>query len=84
MKMLTTSSISDMIQKCVLTAQKAILGCIKRSLASGSREVVLSLQSALVGHHLDYCIQLWGLLHKKDINLLGRVQRRAIKLIRGL
>ena len=40
----------DMNQQCVLTAQEAsvILGCIKRSMASRSREVILPLYSALV------------------------------------
>ncbi|PKU45409.1 hypothetical protein llap_4294 [Limosa lapponica baueri] len=34
--------------------------------------------------HLEYCIQLWSPQHRKDMDLLEQVQRRAMKMIREL
>ena len=60
------------------------MGCIKRNVASRSKEGILPLCSALVRAHLESCIQISSLQHTEDMDLLEQVRRRATKMIRGL
>ena len=76
----------NMSQQCALAVQEAncILSCIKRSVVNRSREVILPLYSAMVRTHLEYCVQMWRPQHRRDIDLLECIQKRATKMIQGM
>ena len=42
------------------------------------------MYKAIVRPHLEYCIQPWSPYLRKDIDMVEKIQRRAIKLIPGL
>jgi len=68
---------------CTHSPEPTVSQAASRSMSSRLREVILPLRSTLVKPHLESCIQLWGPQHKKDMDFLQWVQRRATKMIGG-
>jgi len=74
-----------MSQQCTLTVKGAHtnLGCIRKSVESRPKEVILPLCSALVRAQLDCWVQFSPPQCEKDTDILKQVQQRVTKVIMG-
>ncbi|RMC12821.1 hypothetical protein DUI87_10346 [Hirundo rustica rustica] len=61
-----------------------VLGCIKSSVASRAREVLLPPQSALMRPHLKVLRPVLGPQHEKDMDVLKQVHRKDMEMLTGL
>ncbi|KAJ7416734.1 hypothetical protein WISP_69229 [Willisornis vidua] len=61
-----------------------ILSCVRNSGTSLTRERIIPTYSTLVRLHFKFCAQFWALHDKKDLEMLGHVQRRATELLKCL
>ena len=79
----TVSADMTVSEQCGLAAAKGnqLLGLIRRNITYMEKTLIIPLYKAIVGPHLEYCIQAWRPCHKKDIDKLERVHWRATKLI---
>jgi len=68
-----------MSRQCVPAAQKAnqMLGCIKGSVTSRVKEVILPLCSALARPHLEYCVRMVSPHYRRYMDRMGCVLSRA-------
>ena len=67
-------------EKSCRTANR-VLGFIARNFRCKNKEQILSLYKSLVSSHLEHAVQFWSKQVKRDIDKMGKIQRRATKMI---
>ena len=56
-----------------------VLGMIKGNIKRKNAAIIMKLYKSLVRPRLEYRIQAWSPYHKKDIEVLERVQKTGYK-----
>ena len=60
-----------------------VLGMIKGNIKCKNAAIIMRLYKSLMRPRLEYCVQAWSSYHKKNIEVLKRVQKRATKMVYG-
>ena len=60
-----------------------VLDMIRRNIKCKNAAIIMRLYKSLVRPRLEYCIQAWSLYHRKDIEVLERVQKRTRRVVHG-
>lgn len=78
------SFISPVLECTLMAKDNNILGCIRKSIAVRSREMILPLYSALLRPHLECWVQLKPPQYKKDVDFLEQLWCKVTKMLEGL
>ena len=79
----TFSAELNVPEQCGIAASKGnqIIGLIRRTIRYKEKQLIVPLYKAIVIPYMEYCIQAWRPCHKKHIDKLERIKRRATKTI---
>ena len=61
-----------------------MLGQLLRAFTYRDKFHFIKLYKQYVRHHLEYCVQAWSPWLQQDIDLIEKVQQRAVKAVSGL
>ena len=72
-------------EQCLMAAKKSncVLDMIKRNIKCKNAAIIMRLYKSLVRTRLEYRIQARSPYHKKDIEVLERVKKRATQIVYG-
>jgi hypothetical protein len=73
-------------ENCAKAAKTAmtVLGQIKRSFRYRDKKIFTALYTRYVRPHLEFSSAAWSPYYQKDIDILEKVQKRAVSMVNGL